>query len=87
LCRQLKTFESDAARLVMLLFVDEEVEGGAKILSMSDKLCHCVPSCRYSPNHEKRLDLGTFATHFEVSSKGWTVEDFLAKIRKLTSKS
>jgi hypothetical protein len=61
-------FEVNPTRFVVLLHVDEEVEWGVKVLSMTNELCSCVPSHKNSSNHNW-LDFNMFTAGFEVSVK------------------
>lgn len=79
----METPKSYTAGLVVLLFVDKENKCRAKVLGMSDKFRHCVPSCSNSPDHENRLDLDTFAAGFKISMKGGAVEYLLSEVGKL----
>jgi hypothetical protein len=67
----------------MLLFVDKEVEREAKVLDTTDELRSRVPSRGDGPNHENRLNFGTFAAGFEVGTKRWAIENLLPKICEL----
>jgi hypothetical protein len=81
--RQLKSFQANPTRLVVLLLVDEEVECEAKVLGTTNELCSRVPSCRNSSNHKNRFDFNSFTAGFEVSTKCWAVEDLLSEIGEL----
>jgi len=67
----------------VLLFVNKQIKGKAKVLCAANELRSCVPSCRNSSDHENWFDLDAFAADFEVSTKGRVVEDLLSKIGKL----
>ena len=78
--RQLKPFEANPTRFVVLLHVDKKVECEVKVLCTTNKLRSCVPSCRNGANHESWFDLDAFAAGFEIGTQRRTVENPLSKI-------
>jgi hypothetical protein len=81
--RQLKLFEANPLRFVMLLHVDKEVECKAKVLGTTNEFGSHVPSCRNGSNHKEWSDFDPITAGFEVGAKCWAVENPLSEIGEL----